>query len=482
EKRLTAEEIDTIGEIMNISMGAAATAVSTMLERQVVITTPNIEQNKIENIDCSDLEPAIVVKINYVEGITGTNVVIFHRNDMRIILDLLMGNDFNSAPDDNFEFDDMSMSAACEVMNQMMGASATALSELLGKYINISTPHAELVEADDEIRKMLQEFGTEEEVTTISFKMMIKETLDTNFTSIMPMDLAKEIVSAMHNDIEETPPQIQQPEPRQTVQQQATQAAQPQVPQQTAQAVQPQVPPQASQAAQPQMPQQQAAQAAQPQMPQQQAAQAAQPQMPQQTSQPQMSPYFPQAGPAPYQPTYPPQMPEQYQYGYPNPQQPGAAPYQPPYPPHMPYSPQYMQVPYGNEYYSYQSAPAQEQHPNLRYAAPMVNVRQADFPEFPGNAKPNSQPYPANINMLMGVQLEVSVVVGRAKQKIKDVLEFGQGSVIELDKQTGAPAEVMVNGQLLAYGDVVVVGDNFGVRITEIVGTKELLDSLDVKK
>ena len=64
----------------------------------------------------------------------------------------------------------------------------------------------------------------------------------------------------------------------------------------------------------------------------------------------------------------------------------------------------------------------------------------------------------------------------------KDVLEFGQGSVIELDKQTGSPAEIMVNGQLLAYGDVVVVGDNFGVRITEIVGTKDLLDSLDTKK
>ena len=82
----------------------------------------------------------------------------------------------------------------------------------------------------------------------------------------------------------------------------------------------------------------------------------------------------------------------------------------------------------------------------------------------------------------MGVQLDVSVVVGRAKQKIKDVLDFGQGSVIELDKQTGSPAEVVVNGQLLAYGDVVVVGDNFGIRITEIVGTKELLDSLENKK
>lgn len=157
-------------------------------------------------------------------------------------------------------------------------------------------------------------------------------------------------------------------------------------------------------------------------------------------------------------------------------------PYQQPYAQQMPYpQQQFMQPPYGNEYYGQQYNPYQEPHPNLRYAAPMVNVKQADFPEFTGAGKSNA-PYSSNINMLMGVQLEVSVIVGRSKQKIKDVLDFGQGSVIELDKQTGAPAEIVVNGQLLAYGDVVVVGDNFGVRITEIVGTKELLDSLDAKK
>jgi len=148
----------------------------------------------------------------------------------------------------------------------------------------------------------------------------------------------------------------------------------------------------------------------------------------------------------------------------------------------MPYPQQNMQMPYGNEYYQQQYSPYQEPHSNLRYAAPAVNVKQADFPEFAQSGKSSYPAYNSNINMLMGVQLEVSVIVGHARQKIKEVLDFGQGSVIELDKQTGAPAEIMVNGQLLAYGDVVVVGDNFGVRITEIVGTKELLDSLDAKK
>jgi len=116
---------------------------------------------------------------------------------------------------------------------------------------------------------------------------------------------------------------------------------------------------------------------------------------------------------------------------------------------------------------------------NARHVTPSVNVKQAEFPEFAQKNSAIAANSGSNLNMLMGVQLEVSVVIGRTKQKIKDVLEFGQGTVIELDKQTGAPAEIVVNGQLIAYGDVVVVGDNFGIRITEIVGTKELFDSLE---
>ena len=104
---LTAEELDTIGEIMNISMGSAATAVSTMLEKQVTITTPRLEQEKFKNIDSSALEPALIVKIRYVEGIEGTNVTMLRRHDMQIILDLLMGNEY-AGDSEAFEFDEMS--------------------------------------------------------------------------------------------------------------------------------------------------------------------------------------------------------------------------------------------------------------------------------------------------------------------------------------------------------------------------------------
>ena len=81
----------------------------------------------------------------------------------------------------------------------------------------------------------------------------------------------------------------------------------------------------------------------------------------------------------------------------------------------------------------------------------------------------------------MNVNLDVSVEIGRTKRKIKEITEFGQGTVIELEKQAGAPVDIVVNGQLLAHGDVVVIGDNFGVRITEIVGVQNLVDSLNKK-
>ena len=83
--RLSNLELDTIGEVMNISMGAAATAISSMLDRQVNITTPKIRQETLKTIDCSELEPAIIVKIRYVEGIDGVNVIILRRKDMQLI-------------------------------------------------------------------------------------------------------------------------------------------------------------------------------------------------------------------------------------------------------------------------------------------------------------------------------------------------------------------------------------------------------------
>lgn len=83
------------------------------------------------------------------------------------------------------------------------------------------------------------------------------------------------------------------------------------------------------------------------------------------------------------------------------------------------------------------------------------------------------------MDLLMNVPLDVTVEIGKTKRKIKDIMEFGQGTVLELDKQAGAAVDIIVNGQMIARGDVVVIDDNFGVRITEILRMKDLMNSLE---
>ena len=118
-------EIDAVGEILNISMGSAATAVSELLNAKVWITTPQVSVVKAADLNYDRLEPAICVKIVYVSGISGQNMMVLKQDDVQLILNQLMGNPLVVSPD--FEFDEMNISAVSEVMNQMMGASATAL-------------------------------------------------------------------------------------------------------------------------------------------------------------------------------------------------------------------------------------------------------------------------------------------------------------------------------------------------------------------
>jgi flagellar motor switch protein FliN/FliY len=168
----------------------------------------------------------------------------------------------------------------------------------------------------------------------------------------------------------------------------------------------------------------------------------------------------------PYPPAVNPYMqPGQYQPQYPG------------YPPQMPqqYSPYPNTAPPVQGAQKEPSAPAENQI--LKQA---VNVQNVQFPVFSGQQSVFSAPLSnGNIDMLMNVPLNVSIEIGRTKKKIRDIMDFNQGSIIELEKQAGAPVDIIVNGQLMARGDVVVIDDNFAVRITEIIGTKELISSVE---
>lgn len=419
QEGMSSLEVDTIGEILNISMGSAATAISKLLDRQVVISTPTVEVRQFHSLDYAALEPAMMVKINYIQGISGANMMIFRQKDMQVILNLLMGND--EPPRDDFVFDELSMSAAGEVMNQMMGVSATALSEFLGRPINISTPEAYIVEGDKTYQNALN-IDEGSEIVGISFQLTINEVMDSSFASIMTISLAKEIVSTVMGKQEEEMQKIQpQATPAQT-----PPAAEPPVKhaeQAPAEAPAAAPPPATAPAPQPAVPQEQ--------MPLQQQA----------------MPGYPPQG----QQGYPPYPPYGYGYGYPP----------------MPYPP------YQQGYPPQEAEAYQQQTPRQN----PVNVKNTQFPMF----MPQTSPTPdagGNMDLLMGVSLDVSVEIGKAKRKIREIMDFGQGTVIELNKQAGAPVDIVVNGRLLARGDVVVIDDNFGVRITEILGTKELMESL----
>ncbi len=420
---LTNLEVDTIGEILNISMGSAATAISTMLDKQVIISTPTVEVRKFSTMDYAALEPAILVKIGYVEGISGSNVMIFRQRDMQIILNLLMGN--TDPPSDDFVFDELSMSAACEVMNQMMGASATALSDLLGRVVNISTPEASVVGSESSYSEAVN-VKEGDEIVAVSFQLTIENVMDTNFASILDRELVKEIAGQVIGNQEEDLENIQP-------------AAAPAAPAQAAPA--PAAPAAPTPAPAPAVP-------PAPALGQEAAPAQAPGQIPPPAGYPDPAAAYGQQAPYGGYPPY---------YGYPG------------YPP-APYPP----------YPGYGAAPQPDGSQQV-IKQPTINVQTPQFPQFGVQNSPTPN-VNGNIDMLMGVSLDVSVEIGKSKRKIREIIEFGQGTVIELNKQAGAPVDIVVNGQLLARGDVVVIDDNFGVRITEILGTKELMESLKLEE
>ena len=387
-------EIDAVGEILNISMGSAATAVSELLNAKVWITTPQVSVVKAADLNYDRLEPAICVKIVYVSGISGQNMMVLKQDDVQLILNQLMGNPLVVSPD--FEFDEMNISAVSEVMNQMMGASSTALSDLLGISVDISTPTPYLIEQTNFCQ--LAELDPDETIVAVTFNLSVDGVMNSEFMSVMSVDLAKSLSDKMiekfHGDEAEAQPD-KQPAP----------------------------------------------------------APAAQP-----------APAAPQSAPAPApQPAAPAPQPDPAQ-GMAQPQQPTPGAY--PYPPQG--QPAYPGYGYQNQYAAYGAYPP---------PVPPVNIQNAQLHQFDAMDFGLPTDQQDNLKLLMGVPLEISVEIGTAKRKVKDILEFTQGTIIELERQAGAPVDVVVNGNLIARGDVVVIDDNFAVRITEIVKSK-FMDSL----
>lgn len=436
-KKLSSMEIDAIGEILNISLGASATAISTMLDARVDITTPIVQVRDKDEFEFGNLEPAIGVEIIYIEGLTGSNIMLLKRNDVRVIVEMLMGMEI---PEEEFELDEMNISAICEVMNQMMGASATALSELLGKAVNISTPVSFEIESPEQFKEKY--FTEESPMVVIGFTLRIADKMESEFMNLMPIGLAKELVAGFFSDgipdipAEEAPASREESEPSDTVRTDTAIPAEDMPPaQETSEEAlpAPDVPAGTSDTAPPAETLQNAAAAMPPVMPQTAppaAAVAEQAAMPANTVQPSGS----SAGAADAQFMHSmTQMMEMMK--------------------------QQMEM---QQMQMQQMKQAQASGPKK------IKVNPAPQPNLEGGTDA-AELQDSNLELIMGVPLEVSVEIGRTKKLVKDVLELNKGSLVVLDKLAGEQVDLFVNGQCIAQGDVVVVDDNFGIRITEIL-------------
>ena len=188
---LTPEQIDTLGEIANISMGNSATTLSMMVNRKVDITTPSVVViNRSQSLD--DYEKTCVfVQIHYVKGLTGNNVLILKENDVKCMTDLMMGGDGTNTAG---EINELHLSAASEAMNQMMGSSATSLSMMLGIPTDISTPEVSRIDVESVkiFEKMFETPG--DDFVKISFRMTIESLIDSVMVQLYPVNFAIEMV------------------------------------------------------------------------------------------------------------------------------------------------------------------------------------------------------------------------------------------------------------------------------------------------
>ncbi len=454
-------EIDAIGEILNISLGASATAVSTMLNSRVDITTPVVNVVRKEEFEMDRVEPAVCVEITYVEGLEGENVMLLKRHDIKVIVEMVMGMEI---PDEDFELDEINISAVCEVMNQMMGASATALSEFLGRMVNISTPIS--FEVENEQQFIEKYFDDDEPKVVVGFTLKIADKLESEFFNVMPIRLAKGLVEGF------LPPEaIVEYDPKASSSSAASNAGEPSPAAPETSFLQEDSKPESSN----QMMSQEEIErmlaelsSGGPAEPEPAPAPAPAPTpAPAPAAAPTPAPAAAAPTPTPAAPT--PAAAAPAAAAVPAPAAGQAVPMM-----QAGVSPEVSMMQMQMMQQMMQQMQQMQQQMQEQKKAPaepkMIHVQapaQTSLKADNGIVLEGEQE--ENMELIMGVPLEISVEIGRTKKLVKDILDFTKGSLVVLDKLAGEQVDLFVNGQCIAKGDVVVVEDNFGIRITEIM-------------
>jgi flagellar motor switch protein FliN/FliY len=370
---LSMMELDALGEIGNISFGSSATALSTLLNQKVDITTPTVTLIERGHIAEEFPHPYVAIQVQYTEGFSGINMLVIKQSDAAIIADLMLGGDGENPSD---LLGEIQLSAVQEAMNQMMGSAATSMSTIFSKKVDISPPSIDLLNFLNGVGE--NAIPDEDLFAKISFRLRVGNLIDSSIMQLLPLEFAKGLVSELLNGTSES-------EPTDIKTQKVLSDPVTNIPNQE---------------------------------------------------------------PASFQDTRSDRSANEI-YGQSGHQTQPAN--------QMPNVPQHFGV---------SSVPTGQP----------VNVQPASFTSF--------QPYQLqesetkNLSMLMDIPLQITVELGRTKRSVKDILELSSGSIIELDKLAGEPVDILVNSRLIAKGEVVVIDENFGVRVTDIMSQSERLNKI----
>ena len=424
EEGLTDVEKDAIGEVANISMGSSATTLYSLVNRKVNITTPVVTLATWKTLLDSYEKPCVFIQIKYTQGLDGTNILVLKEHDVKVITDLMMGGDGTNTEG---ELGELHLSAISEAMNQMMGSAATSLSTLLQTVIDISPPESslfDLTEVKDgkEISPFLG--GT---FVKISFRMQIDDLVDSTIMQLYPIDFARKLVETFINTQMANIDEVTEKKPAQPENDTNTTA---------------QIP------------------------------------APGTDNQTQMNNTnlngMNQMGNMGMN-----DMNQMNNMGMNGMNQMG----------NMGMNGMNQMGNMGMNGMNQMGSMGMNQRGNMGMngmnqmgnmgmnsmnqmgmmgmPGQNVNVQPAQFQSFSNdNMGTTGQ---ENIGLIKDVPLEVTVELGRTTKSISDILDFSPGTIIELDRIAGEPIDVLVNGKFVAKGEVVVIEESFGVRITEII-------------
>ncbi|HHB2167011.1 MULTISPECIES: flagellar motor switch protein [Bacillus] len=190
KEHLTQEEKDVLGEIANISIGSASTVLSTLLNQPVSISTPNVEAINVRHYDGVPV-PFVILNVDFVEGLKNENVFVFTKDVALTMVDLMMMG--TGEVDSEKELSELELSGIKEIMNQMMGHAATAMSEMFQEKMDMTPPNVKFVTLKEEM-EYLGESMEVDELVQITFNLEIGDLLQSKMYQILPITEAKEMV------------------------------------------------------------------------------------------------------------------------------------------------------------------------------------------------------------------------------------------------------------------------------------------------